>query len=106
MRYLRQELFRGNEDPLFPATETRLGPRGQFGASGLKRVHWRDAAPIRSIFREAFLGGGLPYFNPHSLRKTLGQLGETLCRTPEEFKAWSHNLGHEGVLTTFCSFGR
>lgn len=34
------------------------------------------------------------------------QLGETLCKSPEEFKAWSQNLGHEGVLTTFYSYGQ
>jgi hypothetical protein len=33
-------------------------------------------------------------------------LGQTLCRTPEQFKAWSQNLGHEGVLTTFKSYGQ
>ena len=47
----------------------------------------------------------LPYFNPHSLRNTLVQLGEVRCQTPEQFKAWSQNLGHEGVLTTFFSYG-
>jgi integrase len=103
--YLRKERLWGNEDPLFPATDTRVGQSGQFETSGLKHEHWRGAAPVRRIFREAFLEAGLPYFNPHSLRKTLGQLGETLCRTPEEFKAWSQNLGHEGVLTTFRSYG-
>ena len=59
----------------------------------------------RAIFREAFQSAGLPYFNPHSLRSTLVQLGETVCKTPEEFKAWSQNLGHEEVLTTFRSYG-
>ena len=33
------------------------------------------------------------------------QLGERLCRTPEDFTSWSQNLGHEGVLTTFSSYG-
>ena len=33
------------------------------------------------------------------------QLGERTCRSPEEFKAWSQNLGHEQVLTTFTSYG-
>src|SRR5262245_32771308 len=27
------------------------------------------------------------------------------CKTPEEYKAWSHNLGHDHVLTTFSSYG-
>jgi integrase/recombinase XerD len=73
--------------------------------SGLERKHWGSAGPIRKIFRDAFAGAGLPYFNPHSFRKTLAQLGEKLCPTPEQFKAWSQNLGHEKVLTTFSSYG-
>lgn len=28
-----------------------------------------------------------------------------LCKSPEEYKAWSQNLGHEQVLTTFLSYG-
>ncbi len=55
--------------------------------------------------REAFTAAGLRYFNPHSLRNTLAQRGEKLCRTPEDFKTWSQNLGHEGVLTAFRSYG-
>jgi signal transduction histidine kinase len=47
----------------------------------------------------------LPYFHPHSLRKTLTQLGGQVCQTAEEYKAWSQNLGHEQVLTTFMSYG-
>ena len=41
----------------------------------------------------------------HSLRHTLAQVGERLCQTPEQFKAWSQNLGHEGVLTTLFAYG-
>ena len=67
--------------------------------------NWSSASPIRSIFREAFISAGLPYFNPHSFRNTLAQLGEEMCKTPEDFKAWSQNLGHEKVLTTFISYG-
>jgi integrase/recombinase XerD len=103
--YLWREKLWGNDDPLFPATQTIVGPAHQFQAAGLKREHWSTAAPIRAIFRDAFSAAGLPYFNPHSLRSTLVALGETLCQTPEQFKAWSQNLGHEGVLTTFCSYG-
>jgi hypothetical protein len=35
----------------------------------------------------------------------LAGLGEKLCGSAEEFKAWSQNMGHEGVLTTFTSYG-
>ncbi|MEA2082835.1 MAG: hypothetical protein U9O82_01055 [Thermodesulfobacteriota bacterium] len=30
---------------------------------------------------------------------------QVFCKTPEHFKAWSQNLGHEKVLTTFLSYG-
>lgn len=103
--YLRQEQLWGNDDPLFPATRVAVGASQQFAACGLERRHWSNATPIRTIFREAFEAAGLPYFNPHSLRKTLVRLGESVCKTPEEFKAWSQNLGHEEVLTTFYSYG-
>ena len=103
--YLRQERLWGNDDPLFPATLMGLGASRQFEVVGLAREHWSTASPIRAIFRQAFEGAGLPYFNPHSFRTTLAQLGETRCQTPEQFKAWSQNLGHEGVLTTFYSYG-
>ena len=105
MSYLRQVKLSGNDDPLFPATQVAVGEECRFQVVGLDRKHWSNATPIRTIFREAFAAAGLQYFNPHSLRNTLVQLGETLCRTPEDFKAWSQNLGHEGVLTTFCSYG-
>ena len=103
--YLRDEKLWGNDDPLFPTTQIRLGVTRQFEAAGLTRDHWSNATPIRKIFREAFYGAGLPYFNPHSFRNTLVQMGQDLCKTPEQFKAWSQNLGHEKVLTTFLSYG-
>jgi integrase len=103
--YLREEKLWGNDDPLFPATRIALGATRQFEVSGLDRAHWSSASPVRSIFRDAFVGAGLPYFNPHSFRNTLVRLGQDLCKSPEEFKAWSQNLGHEKVLTTFMSYG-
>jgi integrase len=103
--YLRGAKQWGNDAPLFPATQVAASVARRFEPVGLQREHWSSAAPIRAIFREAFQAAGLPYFNPHSFRKTLVRLGEALCRTPEEFKAWSQNLGHEEVLTTFYSYG-
>jgi integrase len=103
--YLREQKLWGGDDPLFPATEVVNGTNLKFEAAGLARRHWSNAGPIRAIFREAFTLAGLPYFNPHSFRKTLAQLGERLCRTPEELKAWSQNLGHEDVMTTLRSYG-
>ena len=103
--YLKKEKLWGNDDPLFPSTEVAVGASQQFEVIGLKREHWSTASPIRTIFREAFDRVGLPYFNPHSFRHTLTQLGQKIPMTPEQFKAWSQNLGHKNVLTTFTSYG-
>jgi site-specific recombinase XerC len=65
-------------DPLFPATLMAVGVDGGFVAAGLDRRHWSTAEPIRRIFREAFAAAGLPYFNPHSFRDMLAQLGELI----------------------------
>lgn len=107
VEYLRRECLWGDADPLFPASKVALDPVSRrFGVVGLDRKGWSNAGPIRTIFKEAFEGAGLPYFNPHSLRKTLAQLGERTCAGPEEFKAWSQNLGHDHVMTTFASYGQ
>jgi integrase len=103
--YLREEKLWGNDDPLFPATRISLGATRQFEVSGLDRAHWNSASRVRSIFRDAFVRAGLQYFNPHSFRNTLVKLSQDRCKSPEEFKAWSQNLGHEKVLTTFVSDG-
>lgn len=104
-QHLRENLLWGDDDSLFPPTQIGLGENGGFVAVGLRRECWSNAGPVRDIFRAAFQAAGLPYFNPHSFRDTLVQLGERICQTPEQFKAWSQNLGHERVMTTLTSYG-
>jgi integrase len=80
-------------------------PDGGFTPVGLKRAHWAGAAAIRKIVKSAFETHGMPSYGPHSFRKTLARLVQEVCTTPEEMKAWSQNLGHEDVMTTFRSYG-
>lgn len=105
VRYLRDDLHWGNDAPLFPATLVAVGRSRKFEAVGLDRVHWSNANRIRTIFRDAFSAADLPYFNPHSFRNTLALLGEELCHSMAEIKAWSQNLGHAEVTTTMNSYG-
>jgi integrase len=102
---LRNDLGFTQEDPLFPATQMGRGEDRGFVAVGLSRAPWRSAEPIRKVFRAAFAAAGLTYANPHSFRNTLAQLGERICRTPEEWKVWNQNLGHESEATTFVGYG-
>lgn len=105
VRELREQQLWGGDDPIFPKTATTIGRSNQFEHVTLAREHWANATPIRAIFKQAFEAAGLPYYNPHAIRHMLARLAGRICKTPEQFKAWSQNLGHESVLTTFQSYG-
>lgn len=102
---LKGDLLFGPDDPLFPATKLDLDPAGLFAPVGVERRPWTTAAPIRALFRKAFEGAGLPYYGPHSLRRTLVALAYDLNLCGRELKAWSQNLGHDSVLTSLSSYG-
>ena len=105
VHFLLNERAFGPGDALFPKTRISVGASGQFESVGLMRQGWSNATAIRSIFKEAFKLAGLRYFNPHSFRNTLVRFGQQTCQTPEAFKAWSQNLGHDQVMTTLSSYG-
>lgn len=102
---LKRDHLWGADDPLFPATRMGLDKIGSFHAVGILRRGWSTTQPINAIFRRAFEAAGLPYFNPHSLRDMLVHHAMTLDLSAEAMKAWSQNLGHSDVLTTFTSYG-
>ena len=105
VNFLTREKLFGFDDPLFPATHIEIGEDGLFRSAGLARKPWSNAGPIRAVFKTAFRRAGLPYFNPHSFRSTLAQLGQKTCSNIEAMKAWSQNLGHDELMTTFTSYG-
>ena len=95
----------GCNDPLFPQTVMGLDAAGAFIPAGLARKGWATSEPVREAFQRGFAAAQLPYFNPHSLRSMLVRHAMTLDLSPEVMKAWSQNLGHADVLTTFTSYG-
>lgn len=102
VHHLRANLLWGDDDPLFPSTRQALDEQHYLKPIGFSKNHWKTSDPVRQIFKRAFEGAGIPYYTPHSIRRTLARLGERLCRTPEEMKAWSQNLGHDELMTTFA----
>lgn len=105
VRYLREDLRWGDDDPLFPQSQTRIDPENGPVVDGIKRQVWSSAQPIRTIFKRAFLLAGLPHFTPHRVRNSVVEYAYQTCQTPEEFKAFSQNLGHQSVITTVSSYG-
>lgn len=102
---LRTEHLWGPSDPLFPMTAMGLSEQGGFTPIGIARKGWVTSSPIREIFKRAFAAAGLPYFNPHSFRDMLVRYAMTLNLSHEALKAWSQNLGHTDLLTTYNSYG-
>lgn len=101
--HLRQALLFGPNDALFPKPAMGL-QQGSFATIGLSRDTYANAGKIRAVIKQAFTDSGLPAFAPHSFRTTLVALGNEICLTPEAFKAWSLNLGHESIVTTINSY--
>ncbi len=102
---LRAKKCYGQNEPLFPRTHLVHDENHAFTSGGLEPICWSTASPIRKIFKEAFLSANLPYYSPHRFRDTLVHFGQDICKTPEQFKAWSQSLGHSSPLTTFISYG-
>lgn len=103
--HIRTKLLFGPDDPLFPKTALGHDEQHNFVPIGLAREPWSSGATIRRIFTDAFTAAGVPPSNPHAIRDTLTSFGERCCQTPEEFKAFSQNIGHDRVMTTFTSYG-
>jgi integrase len=105
-KYLVEERLFSPTDPLFPKTALGHDHNDCFIALSLTRDHWASAQPVRNVVKASFESAGLPYFHPHTFRHMLVEQAYRHCETPEQFKAWSQNFGHEDVLTTLRSYGR
>lgn len=103
VRHLCDERLFGHDDPLFPPPE--MGRvQGGFAVIGLKRTPYANAGAIREAIKTAFVSADLPPFVPHSFRKTIVKWGVNHYKTPEALKAFSQNIGHESLLTTYSAY--
>jgi integrase len=105
VRELREDHLFSATDPLFPKTLVGVGQDRRFAALGIDRAPWSSCIFSRTHFQGGVPHAGLPPFSPHRVRDTLAELSREHCRTPEDYKAWSQNMGHEDVMTTFRSYG-
>jgi len=64
-----------------------------------------SSAAVDAVFRKACARLRFRY-TPHSARHAIAQLGDQVCRTPEERKAWSLNMGHSSEKITAQYYGR
>ena len=105
LAYLKSQPGFSSNDYLFTSRLRGRDENNQFCIEGLSKERWANAQPMRDIFRKAFNAMDLPYFNPHSFRKTLMALAYEMELSGEEIKAWSQNLGHEKLDTSVNNYG-
>lgn len=103
VEYLRNDLYFGAEDALFPKPAMRL-ENGKFIFDRLSRDPYANTSKINAVVRTAFTNVQMQDYAPHSLRKTNVQLMIELRLTTEQEKAWSQNLGHESMKTTVSAY--
>lgn len=104
VKYLRNEKLFGDTDALFPKAQMGLAETGGFQKVGLSRDPFATTTPLNQIIRNAFAMVQLPQYTPHAFRTTLIKMANDRCKTVEEFKAWSMNLGHDNIATTMGSY--
>jgi integrase len=103
VEFLVRDMLFGPQDALFPKPTVGVVD-GEFAVTGLSRETYQGTTQLREVIGNAFANAGLPRFHPHGFRKTLVALANEVCKTPEEFKAWSQNLGHDSVITTVSAY--
>ena len=103
--YLKSEQGFKPNDYLFTSSAIGHDENDRFCRAGITKERWANAQPMRDIFRAAFNTVDLPYFNPHTFRKTLWALTYEWGLDDEAKKAWSQNLGHEKMDTSVNYYG-
>jgi len=104
--YLRERKLFGSADPLFPRNKVTQAEGGlTFISKDVKPVFWKGTNSVRKILKERAEVANLRYYHPHSFRHAAAYLALRNCRTGEQLKAISLNLGHEHLQTTMMTYG-
>jgi len=108
VKLLKEVKVFGLKDPLFPSTKVEQMSDTEyiFEAKGVEPVFWRSTSTIRKIFEDRTINAGLEYFSPHKYRHLATRLATDNCRSAEQIKAVSQNLGHERIHTTLLTYGK
>jgi integrase/recombinase XerD len=103
--YLESKGFKP-DDPIFPATLNCFSDKGNIHSKeAVSKKLWNGSGAARKIFQKRCLDAGVPYFNPHSFRHSVVDIFMERNPTEKQKKAFSMNIGHESVTTTFASYG-
>ena len=106
VNYLRQEKLWGLDDPLFPGDQGRGGRQSSLrsGRAGPQALEQRR--PDQADIQGSFCGGWTAVLQPAQLQEDVGaSWWQTMSGRRKNTRRGRKILGHEHVLTTFCSYG-
>ncbi len=108
VKHLKENKVFGITDPLFPSTKIEQMSKTEyiFEAKGVEPIFWRSTSTMCKIFEERAKFAELKYYSPHKFRHSATRLATDSCKSAEQIKAVSQNLGHEHVSTTLLTYGR
>ena len=106
VEYIIKEHGFTNESPLFPRIKLELAAKDHFKYQGtvVEPVFLKSTLAITRMFKKRSQDAGLKHYSPHKFRHGTIAESRKFCKTEEQRKAVSQNLGHEHVGTTF-SYG-
>lgn len=105
--YLEKVKMFSPTDPLFPRSLVVQHPDTlSYVSTEVEKRSWSGTGAIRQIIADRSAKAGLPYFKPHAFRQAASHLSLDACRSPEEIRAVSQNLGHENIGTTIMNYGK
>jgi len=107
VKYLKEEKLFSENNPIFPATNIELKSETEqsFVSNGITKNFWKNAGPMRKVFKNRSEQMKLEYFSPHRFRHFTINYSNKFAHGAEEMKAISQNVGHERLSTTFTSYG-
>lgn len=104
VKYLKEFLHFGDNDPLFPKEKVGHDEYNQFvGGIALSREHIGNHHSVPQIIKRVFARVGLKYHNPHTFRDML--VSHVLANYGiQEAVALSLNLGHKNLAITIANY--
>ncbi|MFC3644594.1 tyrosine-type recombinase/integrase [Aquibium oceanicum] len=88
------------EDALFPSDHYLANTKSIKRSPRAAIEPWDTDAGVRRAFRRICEAADIAYHSPHSAKHYLGSIRNDFCKTSEQRRAWSQNLGHENEITT------
>lgn len=103
IHFLKNEKLFQDTDPVFPRTVTGYDQtKSEFKRClDVEPYFWKTPVSVTYMLMKRAKQAGLPYYSPHEFRHGTIAEARKFCRTEEQRKAMSQNLGHARTDTTF-----